>query len=63
MIAHNGTDFPELTAHENKTIRIARAHGFAGFFPCYPTALAQAKNTLKAAQSYLGQDHTADPEK
>lgn len=63
MIAHNGSDFPELTARENQIIHIARDHGFAGFFPCYPTAKAQAENTLRAAQTYLGQDFTTDPEK
>lgn len=56
-------DFPELTAHENRIIAHARAHGFAGFFPCFPSAEAQARNTLAAARSYLGQDHSVDPEK
>lgn len=47
------TGFPELTRDENICIRDARKRGYAAFFPCYPNAEAQARNTLKGAKVFL----------
>lgn len=44
--------FPELTDAENEEIHVARANGFAVFFPVFPDAETQAKNTLEAARTY-----------
>lgn len=46
-------DFPELTWEENEIVHEARACGFASCFPCYPTAEAQARNTLAGAKRFL----------
>ena len=45
--------FPELTPEENNVIFRARLAGFASFFPCYPTAEAQARSTLNGARKWL----------
>jgi len=49
---YNG-DFPELTEAENDIIHEARACGYASCYPCYPTAEAQARSTLKGATNWL----------
>lgn len=45
--------FPELDESENHIILIARAKGFARFWPAFPSATAQAKSTFAAAQAWL----------
>jgi len=46
-------DFPELSDDENEIIHEARAFGFGSSFPAYPSAEAQARNTLAAAKKFL----------
>ena len=50
------SEYPELTDAENGEIRMARAAGMAAFYPAYPNAEAQARNTLAAARTFLGGD-------
>lgn len=45
-------DFPELTDSENEEIHIARRAGFAKFYPVFPDALTQARNTLAGAREF-----------
>lgn len=45
--------FPELTDAENNIVFRARLKGFASCFPCFPSAEAQARNTLAAATKWL----------
>lgn len=49
------TAFPELTPEENSEIRAARDNGSADFWPCIPSADAQAKNTLTGARKFNSQ--------
>lgn len=51
--AFGAGDFPELTHDENEVIHEARALGYGPCFPCYPTAEAQARNTLAGARAFL----------
>lgn len=44
--------FPELSHEENEEIWKARNSGFAAFFPAFPDAETQAKNTLQAARKW-----------
>ena len=56
MIRENKTTgqvgYPELSDAENAEIRKARQAGYAAFFPSYPDALAQARNTLAGARQF-----------
>ena len=45
--------FSELTREENKIIHKARIEGFASFYPAYPSAESQARDTLKGAKEFL----------
>lgn len=38
---------------ENRIIALARKKGFAGYFPAFPSAKAQAERTLAAAIKFL----------
>lgn len=46
------TQFPELTADENKVIDRARECGYSEYYPCL-NADEQAKNTLAGAKKFL----------
>lgn len=54
------TNFPELTREQNGAIQQARDLGFGAYWPCAPSAEAQAHNTLKGAQEFLEQ-YAKDP--
>lgn len=45
--------FPELTDKENEIIKKARELGFAVYYPAFPNAKMQAKNTLEGAKEFL----------
>lgn len=45
--------YPELSDAENEEIRKARRAGFARFFPAFPSAESQSRNTLAAARQFL----------
>lgn len=45
--------FPELDESENDEIFVARLAGFGSCFPAFPSAEAQARNTLQAARQFL----------
>lgn len=47
------TGFPELTDEENGIIQIARERGFAAFWPAFPSAKDQARNTFAGALAWL----------
>jgi len=49
----NTIKYPELTDKENALIVRAREAGYAEFFPAYPNAEAQARNTLAGATRFL----------
>lgn len=46
-------EFPKLSNADNEVIWRARELGFASFWPSYPTAQAQADNTLAGAKRFL----------
>jgi hypothetical protein len=48
-------NYPELTKDENQIIRKARRLGFADFYPSFPNAETQSKNTLNGAIKYLNE--------
>ncbi len=52
--------FPELSSQENSIITDARLRGYAAFYPSFPSAKAQAENTLAGARAFLeGQESAA----
>jgi hypothetical protein len=52
--------YPELTDAENDEIRRARRQGFAAFWPTFPDAESQCRNTLAGARKFLAEKGTAN---
>lgn len=55
-----GISYPELTDTENAEIVQARNTGYAAFFPAYPNADAQSRNTLAGARTFLAEQAEAE---
>lgn len=55
--------FPELDFTKNQTIKLARRRGFMLYFPSFPSAAAQARNTFDAATKFLADCEKSDSEK